>query len=62
MHDDDEIQRAQNLILRVGTRRFGPPDPATHTRITAIRDTDRLERMIEAVFDSQSWRHFLESS
>jgi hypothetical protein len=52
----DEIRR---LLLRLGTRRFGPPDQAVPAALITIADTKRLERLVEALLDVACWQELL---
>ncbi len=42
-------------VLRQARRKWGEPDVATLQRIQAIHDDASLDRMIDAVFEAQSW-------
>jgi hypothetical protein len=41
----------QELLLRLGTKRFGEPDAATVAAIEAIRDVGRLGASAERILD-----------
>ncbi len=43
---EGHVNEARRLLLLLGEDRFGPPAEATRTAIEAIRDLERLERMI----------------
>jgi hypothetical protein len=57
--EEGEIKRSHRVILRQGRNRFGPPDPAIEGELTAIRDLDRLDRLIDAVLTANSWQELL---
>ncbi|MGC8643271.1 MAG: hypothetical protein ACP5XB_25715 [Isosphaeraceae bacterium] len=45
--DEGRIAATQRLLLRLGTKRFGPPDTKIISAIEAIRGIDRLEALAE---------------
>ena len=45
-------------MLRQGTRKFGP-EPTAESRLTAIDDLPRLERMADRMLDAVSWDDLL---
>jgi hypothetical protein len=53
------IQEAQSLILRQGTKRFGPPTPEVEAAMRATADHARLERLADRVIDATSWADLL---
>jgi len=54
-----KVVQAQTIILRQGSKRFGPTDPATRTAIEAIEDLDRLNMLAERLLDVTSWAELL---
>jgi hypothetical protein len=50
-----EVLQAQRTLLRLGRMRFGPPPPVKEATLTAIEDTDRLNRMIDVILTAVSW-------
>lgn len=48
-------QEGQAIVLRLGSKRFGPPPPAVEGAIRALVDRDRLERLAERVLDATGW-------
>lgn len=54
-----ELREAQRLLLRLGRKRFGPPDPATIAAIESLIDLDRLEQLSERVLEVSSWQELL---
>jgi hypothetical protein len=46
------IVGVQRVLLRQGTKRFGPPDPTTVTAIEAIKDIDQLEALLDRLLDA----------
>jgi hypothetical protein len=53
------LEAAHRILIRWGCHRFGPPEAATEAALRAIRDLDRLERMVDAVLTARSWQEFL---
>jgi hypothetical protein len=45
------IEGGRRLLLRQGTKRFGPPDPATVAAIEGIQDPGRIEAVAERIID-----------
>ena len=48
---EGRITGEQQLLLRLGTKRFGEPDATTVAAIEAIQDIDRLEALGERILD-----------
>jgi hypothetical protein len=46
---------AREVLLRIGTRRLGPPDAATRTLLERLNDPERLAELGERVTDATSW-------
>jgi len=46
-------------ILRLGTKRFGPPAPVAAERLAALADVGHLDRMADRIFDATSWEDLL---
>ena len=55
----DHVRQAQDLLLRLGKRRFGPPPPGIEQQIRAITNLDRLKKMLERAFDATSREELL---
>jgi predicted transposase YdaD len=56
------VSEARRLILAAGRKKFGRPDRATQAAIEGIADLDRLEALLERVFDVNSWQELLAPS
>jgi predicted transposase YdaD len=52
-------KEARRILLRMGRKRFGPPDEATTAAIQAIEDVNRLEELSERLLDVSSWQELL---
>jgi len=48
-------EEAKRIFLLVGRKRLGPPKAAIKKKIEAIADLDRLEQLVDRVFDAKSW-------
>jgi hypothetical protein len=51
-------EEAQTLILRLGTKRFGP-SADIEAAVRAIADRERLERIAERLLESPNWSDLL---
>lgn len=49
----------RNVLLRQGTKRFGPPSAAALAELQSISDTERLEQLAEKLLDATSWDDLL---
>ena len=57
--EEGALREARKLLLRMGQRKFGAPEPAAEAAVQAIADLDRLERMSDRIFDATSWPDLL---
>jgi hypothetical protein len=53
------VEEGHELLLELGSLRFGVPDAATEAMLRAIRDLDRLKRLVKAVLTAPTWQDFL---
>ncbi len=58
---EGHITGERQVLIRLGTKKFGPPDTAILAAIEAIRDVDRLEALSERMLDSdvRDWNSLL---
>jgi hypothetical protein len=56
---EGQILEARRLVLRMGEKRFGPPNEQTRARIAAITDLERLEFLFEKFFTASDWENLL---
>lgn len=49
----------QNILLRLGRRRFGPPSDDIENQIRSIQDLARLEALTDRILDVHSWEELL---
>lgn len=54
-----EKARSRALLLKQGTKRFGPADAATEAAVNAIDDLDHLDRLAVALLDVNTWVELL---
>lgn len=47
------------ILLRLGTRRLGPPDEPTQAALEAITSLERLERPADRILEVESWPELL---
>ncbi len=57
--DEGRIDGQITLLRRLGRNRFGLPDPAAESRLMAIKDLERLERLADAIFTAKNWEELL---
>jgi predicted transposase YdaD len=54
-----KVEEARRILLQMGERRFGPPNPALVATIEATDSIDRLEKWLFRLFDVSSWEELL---
>jgi predicted transposase YdaD len=54
-------EEARKVLLLLGGKQFGPPDPQVRAAITAA-NLERLERLTERLLDVSSWDELLASA
>ncbi len=52
-------QEARRIILRQGSKRFGPPDARTQAALDAIVSREQLEELAERLLEVESWNELL---
>jgi hypothetical protein len=52
-------QGEKNSLVRIGTKRFGPPSASVSAVIQSIVDSSRLERLLERLLDAKDWDDLL---
>jgi predicted transposase YdaD len=59
--EEGRADEARSLLLRIGTRQFGPPDVDVRTRLDAVNDLGRLESLMDRMVDKTvtSWAQLL---
>ena len=56
---EGKAEGVQLAILRLGTKKFGPPDEPSRSAILAITDLERLNSLSERLLDVDSWSDLL---
>ena len=57
--EEGRADEARQILLRLGTRRLGPPDRDTAAALAALVDIERVERMTERLLDATTWSDVL---
>ena len=57
--DEGRVEEARKIVLRQGSKLFGPPDESTTAALTAIEDLERLELLSEQLLDVKNWQELL---
>jgi hypothetical protein len=57
--EEKQMQWSKRLLLRVGRKKFGDPDRKDETAFNKIKELARLDRMIDAIFEANSWKELL---
>lgn len=52
-------QGHQDIVLRLGTKRFGAAPAGVEAAVRGVADRDRLERMAERILDAAGWDDLL---
>jgi hypothetical protein len=58
---EGHLEGARRFVLRIGAKRFGPPDDATAAIMEAIKYMERFEAMVDRVLDADlhDWNDLL---
>ncbi|MFN0073782.1 MAG: hypothetical protein ACKVVP_20060 [Chloroflexota bacterium] len=56
---EGRAEEAKNLLILMGTAKFGEPDPAIRSAIERIDNIERLERMGPRLFSVSTWTDLL---
>ncbi len=59
MRWEAKVEHAHDTLLRLGRSRFGEADATALQSIRAITDLDRLDRMLDAILQKNSWAELL---
>ncbi len=54
-----KLQHARDSLLRLGSKRFGPPAASVREAVNRIDDPDRLDLLTDRVLDAASWDDLL---
>jgi len=56
---EGRVEEAHALLLRMGRKRFGPPDERVQAALEAIGSRERLEELSERLLDVATWNELL---
>lgn len=56
---EGQIIEARRLVLELGTRKFGPPDPTTVGALERIDDLNMLHRLADGLLQTSNWEDLL---
>ena len=57
--EEGRAEEAQAILLRLGTKRFGPPAETTRAALETIAAIEQRERLSERLLDVESWEELL---
>ena len=57
--EEGKVEDRQEVLLQLGRRRFGMPNPTTEMTLRGIADRDRLARLTDALLEVSSWQELL---
>jgi hypothetical protein len=49
------VEDARSVLVRHGTKKFGPPNEQAKAQVAALTDLDRLHDLVDRVLDVASW-------
>ena len=55
-----KLDGVREMLLRIGTLRFGTPTPETVTFLDEITSVERLEQLAEGLFRAENWTELLQ--
>lgn len=56
---EGRAEEARSLLLRLGGRRFGPPDARVQAAVAAVGPVEQVEALAERVLETESWDELL---
>ena len=56
---EGRVEAARDVVLAVGSDRFGPPDAETQAALEAIGELHQLRAMARRLFDASGWDEIL---
>jgi len=57
--EEGRLREARRFLIRMATRKLGPPDTAAAATIEAIADVERIEQLGDRLLTVQSWNELL---
>jgi predicted transposase YdaD len=55
------LKEAKGILLLLGEKRFGPPDPAARSAIEALTDREKVEYLTQRLLEVESWHALLDA-
>ncbi len=56
------VEDAREILIRHGTKKFGPPSEQVKRQVAALSDLERLHDLIDRVLDVANWDELLASA
>jgi predicted transposase YdaD len=56
------VEEAREILIRHGTKKFGPPNEQAKARIASLSDLDRLHDLFDRVLEVANWDELLASA
>ncbi len=60
--DEGQVLADRATLLRLGRKKFGPPDETVEATINAVADLDRLNALLDRILDVATWDELLATS
>ncbi|MFC1706220.1 DUF4351 domain-containing protein, partial [Planctomycetota bacterium] len=57
--EQGRLEGAKRVLLRLGTKRFGDPEPSKRAAIDRLESLDELETLTDALLDATDWDDLL---
>ncbi|MFC1706671.1 DUF4351 domain-containing protein [Planctomycetota bacterium] len=59
--EQGRLEGAKRVLLRLGTKRFGEPEPSKRVAIDRLESLDELEKLTDALLEATDWDDLLPS-
>ena len=56
---EGRAEEGRTMLVRIASRRFGPPDDAIKARLGAIAEPERLEALADRILAASDWNELL---
>jgi hypothetical protein len=57
--EEGEIRHGHRVLLHLGRKLLGTPDPSIESTLNSVQDVEQLDRMTEAILSVKSWQQLL---
>jgi hypothetical protein len=57
--EEGELKEARKMLLLIGKKLLGTPDPSTRAAVNSLEDLAHLEGLAKRAFDVHSWQELL---